>query len=407
MQSRAIVALAGVFGLGLLSACSGGAPPKPPPSQDPLLKTAPATPASADTSLRGLDAVDGRTVFAFGVVSGADPQNIVVKSIDGGATWAVVLRVAGKDVEGSPASDLKSIDFTDAQNGVAMDEDGAVYATADGGATWTVTYGGQMTKRFPPPDDDDENVPELSGVYFAGARNGWAVGVGEVSSGEGKSNEKRESPAYRPVVLRSTDGGATWKRAQVDAGATAASLQNVVFATPQDGWAVGGDPEIEDPPQSDVLVRTKNGGASWQAVAVKTGLVLTDVAFVDATRGVLVGAKAEAGAETEIFTTKDGGATWQSTGKAPAALYALRFADAQTGWAVGANGTVLTTGDGGATWTGTKLGDLSSGGVSLARPRPVGASEDEQSAFFYEIALLEPGRGWAATDEGVFEYRKK
>jgi photosystem II stability/assembly factor-like uncharacterized protein len=403
MSRRAIHALLFAAGLALTS-CSNGNAPKSGNSASPSGQPSAPTVDASKVRFRGLDIVDAQTAFVFGETQDTAAQNVVVKTADGGATWSVVLRIPAKDVQGTAVSDLQAIDFVDGQNGVVMDEDGATYATSDGGATWTGAFGGQMTRRFPAKEPEEETIPEFSGVVATSAREGWALGVQQIDPPAG---DKAAPTVTAPVVFHTSDGGATWKSAKVEAGEVSVPAHRIAFGSPQVGWIVGGDAEVADEGNLDVVFRTKDGGSSWQKVPVKTGLVLTDVAFVDANRGFVVGSTDDEGAETSIFETKDGGSTWQAVAKAPAALYAIRFADDQKGWAVGAEGAIMSTSDGGSTWSEAKIGDLANGGVSVARPKMVGASDEEQSAFFYGIALTEPNRGWIATDEGIFEYRRK
>ena len=74
----------------------------------------------------------------------------------------------------------------------------------------------------------------------------------------------------------------------------------------------------------------------WFAQDSGTTTLLTDVAFVDPNRGVVVG---EAGL---ILGTANGGATWspQESGT-PVRLFGVSFINANTGTAVGSEGTIL------------------------------------------------------------------
>jgi photosystem II stability/assembly factor-like uncharacterized protein len=406
MSSRAVLALAAVASLGL-AACTGGSGSKsdrPAPASGQAPSGPPAR-AESEPRLRGVDAVDARTAYVYGTTDDQTVHSVVYKTTDGGVTWIAVLRVGPSEQQAGAVADLEGLDFADASNGAAIDGDGALYATSDGGATWQAIGGGQMTKRYTSAKNgDDLEVQQFGTIAFAGARNGWAGGSQDLQPP--KNAPRDAQPRTRPVIVRTTDSGATWKTAKVDPETPSLSVRRIAAATSQDVWAVCGYDEPDDDVQKDVLLASKDGGATWKRVAVRTGLFLMDVAFADALHGVLVGALQADDAETEIFATTDGGSTWASVAKAPAALYAVRFADAQHGWAVGAGGTILATTDGGTTWTAQTLGDASAG-VLVQKPDQTDASDEELEALFYAIALVEPGRGWVATDEGIFEYRRR
>ncbi len=98
----------------------------------------------------------------------------------------------------------------------------------------------------------------------------------------------------RGHILISSDGGASWKQADVP---TRSMLTGVWFHDRNRGWAVGHDA---------VIVRTSDGGATWERVhwAPEDEAPLLDVIFLDPNRGIAVGAYGS------FLTTTDGGATW-------------------------------------------------------------------------------------------------
>jgi photosystem II stability/assembly factor-like uncharacterized protein len=150
----------------------------------------------------------------------------------------------------------------------------------------------------------------LTSICFTDANNGTAVGS---------------------AILRTTDGGATWQRVPV---AQHSLLFSVFFSDADNGTAVGANGEI---------LRTTDGGATWKNQV--SGVMfnhLHGVAFTDASAGTVVG-------DGIILRTRDGGAAW-NVKLIDSALSAVTFTDANTGIGVGSNGTILLTTDGGATW---------------------------------------------------------
>ena len=92
-----------------------------------------------------------------------------------------------------------------------------------------------------------------------------------------------------------------------------------------------------------------------------------------------------------MLRSSDGGKTWTET-RTPTAktLFAVSFADATTGWAVGAGGVVLRSTDGGATWTAQP--------VQL--PDEMGGSRPLDTNLF-GVAAVSPTEAFAVGDLGV------
>lgn len=98
----------------------------------------------------------------------------------------------------------------------------------------------------------------------------------------------------RGHILKSTDGGGTWQQLEVP---TRAGLTGVSFQSRDLGWAVGHD---------SVILRTTDGGSTWEIVnwAPEEEAPLLDVWFSDADNGFAVGAYGS------FYRTSDGGKTW-------------------------------------------------------------------------------------------------
>ncbi|HYY99438.1 MAG TPA: YCF48-related protein, partial [Pyrinomonadaceae bacterium] len=138
----------------------------------------------------------------------------LLKTSDGGETWARVDVTRGEDVDVK----LAGVRFADASHGWVYGDAGALYATSDGGRTWS-----------------RQRVPTrhlLLGAHFRDARRGWLSGAGS-------------------TLLQTSDGGATWTLRTSGAA-------NETWAMDRVGdklWAVG----------TDAIVQTStNGGALWE-----------------------------------------------------------------------------------------------------------------------------------------------
>jgi photosystem II stability/assembly factor-like uncharacterized protein len=153
--------------------------------------------------LNGVDFVSLQTGWAVG--SGGR----ILKSIDGGASWAA--QVSGT------TSDLSAVNFLDAQTGWATSVlGGQILRTTNGGASWSIANVGAGIL--------------LRDIAFADASNGWAVG----------SDITNFPNSVASVLLHSGDGGASWtpQLTTLPAGQQILSGLAVVPAVPEPGSAL-------------------------------------------------------------------------------------------------------------------------------------------------------------------------
>jgi photosystem II stability/assembly factor-like uncharacterized protein len=282
---------------------------------------------------------------------------------DRGETWT-------KQSIGS-TDPLGSVACTSDLNACAVEGDGSIFVTTDGGANWaTRTTGGAR----------------LVDVTFADLTHGWAIG----NAG---------------AIWATTDGGQTWA---AQTSTTSADLKDVSFADAQHGLAVG----------SDRVVSTTDGGTTWVerlaprnprrvAMPSATGSAwivdedgwlwstpnlgatfisamdfaqlnyegLNAIDFSGAAHGVAVGQGAE------IVKTADGGAHWQFVLYAADNVEMTSVAAASSGawWIVRADGKIMHTADGGAT---------------------IVKQKDPVSSMPVAIAATDTRHAWAACTDG-------
>lgn len=119
------------------------------------------------------------------------------------------------------------------------------------------------------------------------------------------------------------------------------NLYGVNFVDPSIGFITG---------YSGTLLRTTDGGKSWEAHYMGRNELIRRVHFVDAEYGWAVGHRGS------IFHSRDGGKTWEVQKEVPNTfLRDVSFADRNSGWVVGHESTILHTTDGGKTWNLQKL----------------------------------------------------
>jgi photosystem II stability/assembly factor-like uncharacterized protein len=300
---------------------------------------------------------------------------------------------------------VQSVGLADNNIGWAMGGDLSV--TTNGGRTWhTVT---------PPLFNGQSLIVRLAAMDAIGRQDLWLPfdnTIGVVPPGQAYGGSIRGSG-----VLRSTDGGRTWKLSTlpgciqacggdvavsflnsldgfasigpigndpgvpsilfstVDGGATwtqkgnlpAADGGRIEFTNPLNGWYAtgqqyGGSAAVPGP-----LYRTGNGGLSWQPVR---GLPSTDVyeapSFFGVDDGVVLGRPTTGSAvhRPVVYTTVDGGTTW-SAHPAPSdratASWTLNGAGmpfsvvSMTHWKLFVGPALYSTFNAGKSWTRTQL----------------------------------------------------
>jgi photosystem II stability/assembly factor-like uncharacterized protein len=210
---------------------------------------------------------------------------------------------------------LRWVKMWDSNNWYALGHSGTFIKTSDGGQTWMVSHkAGQY-------DMNEERYKDIYAVHFFDMNTGLVAGQGG-------------------HIARTTDGGFTWE--QIDAVSPTTNFYNFHFINSNTGYLVG--------TISGRLMKTTNGGLTWTLNTALPSGTYYDVYSPD---GITIIVSSTSG---NIRRSTDGGLTWNTITGASSTLFALRFIDANIGWAAGSSSKVRYTTDGGLTWT-----DVSSG----------------------------------------------
>jgi photosystem II stability/assembly factor-like uncharacterized protein len=313
-----------------------------------------AAPARAGMSLGKLSFVDASYGWATAYVWSGDfneaSSMAVVKTTDGGATWAVqksTLAFNGTGVD---------VQFANRSTGIWVNS--FVYRTKDGGAHWRRValpkkWGGASFVDF-----TTRSVVWLAGQYgsdpngrcVARSANGGRTWVSQLMqshvfpAGVTGLSAPTTSTAYMwSLGLWAThNGGGTWARVRSDYGFKRNAMWQIAFPARSTGWAMRH--------YTSVLVKTTDGGRHWKKQFKGIATRLYGLDFINAKTGWLVGAAGVA------FRTRNGGRTWTAhqlptTGN----LVSVDFIDKSHGWVVGAadygeDSPLFRTSDGGETW---------------------------------------------------------
>ncbi len=216
---------------------------------------------------------------------------------------------------------LLNIYFRDSIHGITFRDypaaTGAVLYTENGGETWQ-----EATVH-----NNSGTVYLLNDVAFTDDMNGWMT-------------------AQRPTLFRTYDGGINWHEFPTN-------FQNffLKISTP--------DPDhiFACTAYSGIVVKSTDDGNTWQDIS--TGYAASETMdhfmFTDSLTGYIV-YYIPAEKKYKLLKTSNGGASWQEVNYGSSRkILSLSFANNLSGLMSLSNNTVLVTHDGGATWTQSHL----------------------------------------------------
>ncbi|HET6352248.1 MAG TPA: hypothetical protein VFG89_08980 [Coriobacteriia bacterium] len=312
-----------------------------------------------------VDSEGARTIYFVDANEGwaGDLDGYLFHTTDGGVTWAKS-RLPQSKTSSFRFGTARQIQFIDKTNGWVLSagdykaKDGywynasRLYRTTDGGATWTKLWtrrasvaefqfvsptrgwfvlgrtvyrstNGGVTLKNQHADKAilaPKKLAWLQGLRFVDANNGWACG-GYIGGWT------------KPILLRTRNGGKTWKRAKFG---LVGGVNDVWFVNRSVGYAI-----------AKGLYKTTNAGKSWHRIKYAKSQGYDLIQGFGTTGVRLVGGKPRvtdgpSNVTTVVWTSRDGGATWTSvdldtayTGGTVADASAMWFIDIDTGWIAG------------------------------------------------------------------------
>jgi photosystem II stability/assembly factor-like uncharacterized protein len=292
----------------------------------------------------------------------------ILHTTDGGLQW---------DLQFQPPASLsnvwmRSIGFaSDTRGWVGTTAgDAQLFETSDGGATWSAVT-----------DLPADAPAKVCGISVVNESVIYASGTNE--------------PSDTPRIMKTVDGGRTWQVREMTTHASI--LIDCYFTGPDTGWVVGGRKQPVTPgerqcttnrPRQEikpVVLRTEDGGETWtnRLAGMEQQFPLGEwgwkIYFLDDQVGFV---SLENFCEGAILKTTDGGQTWTRLSiddeKQNANLEGLGFVDENHGWVGGWGPTAFRglsseTNDGGQTWTTVDWGEAPKGEF-LNRFRFVGSA---------------------------------
>ena len=255
--------------------------------------------------------------FACGMKYTWDADGVIVKTTDGGNTWAKIWPASGT-IDG-----LEGIWFINDQLGFAAGWNNYFIKTTNGGTTWT-------------PVSCGTNVLYYVDVVFWDDLNGVAAAA---IDGGGQS------------VFITNDGGNTWVPAT---SGTAVNIGRICYADQKTLFAVG---------IAGKVYKSADGGHNW-TVKANLGGTLVGVDFANSSFGVV-------GAEEHIYTTQDGGETWTNYSTGYEFFFGCKAFEDGTAYLAG-DDNIYFTDDFGQSYTPDYLGAFGAATFYRIRSTPNG-----------------------------------
>jgi len=238
--------------------------------------------------IKGFEKMDFRSLYAFSekeaVVANAGSPAYILRTEDGGATWATVY------TNDNPGCFFDGMDFWDKKNGIIygdpLDSRMFLMITNDGGKTWTVL------------------PPESRPAVTAGEASFAASGTGIRCYGKNRVVMVTGGTVSRLHI--SEDKGRSWRSLTLPVlqGDPTSGAFSVTFRDDNNAVIVGGD-YVRDTLAVKHVFYTSNAGETWQAPVKPTGGFRECVFYYDEKTLFAIG---PGGSD---FST-DGGRNWKT-----------------------------------------------------------------------------------------------
>ncbi len=244
---------------------------------------------------------------------------------DGGETWKE--RNSGLKIDPSdfrfftPKIGIATVKVNDGSN---YDN---IYRTTDGGVTWNIV-------KTPP------NI-SISMISCPDSKTGFAVGDAPVN--------KDDKTTSKIIVLKTADAGASWALVDIPVQPTSNEGKEqhyIWFMNDKTGWVIKSNPYTEAS-RSDLL-RTDDGGKTWKRTWSSDETGISRIGFFDKNNGIVLPGLWFL--TPKIYRTTDGGNSFTQLAEGLDLNFTvMSFPDAKTGFAANNKGVIKTV-DGGSTW---------------------------------------------------------
>ena len=258
----------------------------------------------------------------------SDSDKVLLLTNDGGKTWRQ-----------KQLSNVTSIFFIDARTGWAVGRNATILKTTDGGEQWQAVS--ELEKLIGLPVESTTYNYGFSDIFFLDADHGWIIGN---FYGRDRNNIGG--------LYVTSDGGRNWKRipltlqTQYSSGRFTPGVLHSVHFSEQNTGSVSGE-MMDGEGRYFFALHTRDGGRTWQQHRTPSSATHF-TQFIDLENGWTAAfAPREGSAEaviydTALMKTDNGGMSWQNDLLARGRrIRAIFFLSPSLGWAVGDHGTIL------------------------------------------------------------------
>ena len=239
-------------------------------------------------------------------------HDVIRKTVDGGLTWATQRTNLTER-----SAEVTSVWFFDRNHGWAagaIRQQPTLWETNDGGSTWT--------DRYIEPWAFEGSTGAMLDVRFIDAMHGWAVGYN----------------GLKAIIKATYDGGQHWVT-QYSGSEITGQFNLVRFWDSSHGWVTS----------FDAVMVTDDGGESWKLRYFNGESSPRDIDVTGPKEAWIAGGRGH------LIHSDDNGISWSEVelGKdlEDSIFMSVKFANRNTGWALGLDGEIVLTRDGGKSWT--------------------------------------------------------
>lgn len=290
----------------------------------PLLTAA----AANITQIHFVDWNNGWMLGEFTRRDTGEPETILLSTTNGGRSW-----------QKKPLPNILSIFFTDTQHGWAVGKNATILRTEDGGNEWKAYT--DLEKVIGLPVESSNYNFGFRDIYFLNPQQGWLIG-----------NFYGRAKSHIGGVFVTSDGGVSWKRVpltvqtQHSSGRFTPGVFHSVRFSDQHTGSVTGE-MIDGEGRFFFALHTRDGGKSWEQYRTPSRATHSTQFLTPGTGWTAAAAPREGGADaivydTTLMRTDNGGASWQydfvARGNRIRGVY---FLSPHKGWAVGDRGMIL------------------------------------------------------------------
>lgn len=286
---------------------------------------------AAAANITQIHFVDWNNGWMLGEITRRDtgePETIILGTTNGGRSW-----------QKKPLPNILSIFFTDTQHGWAVGKNATILRTEDGGNEWKAYT--DLEKVIGLPVESSNYNFGFRDIYFLNPQQGWLIG-----------NFYGRAKSHIGGVFVTSDGGVSWKRVpltvqtQHSSGRFTPGVFHSVRFSDQNIGSVTGE-MVDGEGRFFFALHTRDGGKSWEQYRTPSRATHSTQFLTPGMGWTAASAPREGGADavvydTTLMRTDNGGASWQydfvARGNRIRGVY---FLSPHKGWAVGDRGMIL------------------------------------------------------------------